>query len=881
MLTELFRRLDTPDRRVVVLSNGLTVILARHSTARLAAARAYVRAGSALEGRWAGSGLSHLLEHMIAGGGTRGLNEQKAMQRADDVGGLNNAYTTVDHTCFHVTVAPSDLPVAVEMLADWLVRPVLSESLLRRERGVILREHELDAGDAEVRLEDVHRETVYRVHPARYPTIGYPDALRRLRLADVRAYFDECFVPDRMFLVVAGDIDLDAAETLIAGRFHDLQRRPVRPIVLPEEPPIVAPRRAMATMPTASAAMVLSWLTVRPEHRDIPALAALTEILTAGDASRLVRRLRWDDGLVTGITGSHETACDAPGTLEVWMRLDADRADAAESAVLDEIAKLSETGPTKSEMQRASEHMHMGAALAMQTADGMAEALGEWFLESGSTDFGAAFLAAVERLTPADVQAAAARYCRPDACCVSIVMPESSKRVAVSSSPRRGREPILQRRLANGLTTLARQTDSDGLVGVVVVFGGGVLFESAAENGITPLAAEMAIRASMRHTAAEITELFERRSARLTAGSDTDWFGVGCVLRRQHLDELLPVFGELVVAPRFDPADLARIKPAQLDAVDRRDEAWQDELMRWADRCFFGDEPYARSEIGTRQTVESFTPKRIGAFYREACVGGNVVAALCGDLPAEEALQRLEQVLAAVPAGKYRGVPSASTTTRPLDDRLFVVKARADRQVAGVFIGYPGVSIDHPDEAALTVLKTILGGYELSSGRLFQALRGRGQDLVYEVAAHLFGGLRPGYIALTAGCEPSRVSAVYRAIRREVRAIAARSCDAAELARAKAMIRLSEFDRLQTPFELARRSALSVRFGLPADDLEQFLARVDAVAASDVLRVARQYLSAATVVVVTPDPSSVTIGLRPLPVEPDLDSAESPPPADS
>ena len=80
---------DSAGRRVIVFSNGLTAILQRHSVLPVAAVRVYVRGGSAMEGPWTGTGISHLLEHVLTGDGTTRHSEAQLLALGDSVGGAH------------------------------------------------------------------------------------------------------------------------------------------------------------------------------------------------------------------------------------------------------------------------------------------------------------------------------------------------------------------------------------------------------------------------------------------------------------------------------------------------------------------------------------------------------------------------------------------------------------------------------------------------------------------------------------------------------------------------------------------------------------------------------------------------------------------------
>src|SRR4051812_3749641 len=98
---ERFRSVNEPDEIVSELENGMTVIARRVDSPALAV-RAYALTGGVYEGKWLGGGLSHLLEHLVAGGSSLRRTEAENEQLLQQIGNNSNAYTTTDHTAFFI-----------------------------------------------------------------------------------------------------------------------------------------------------------------------------------------------------------------------------------------------------------------------------------------------------------------------------------------------------------------------------------------------------------------------------------------------------------------------------------------------------------------------------------------------------------------------------------------------------------------------------------------------------------------------------------------------------------------------------------------------------------------------------------------------------------
>src|SRR5436305_315682 len=106
---ERFRLVNQKDEIVSVLDDGLTVI-AKRVASPVVSVRAYVHTGGIYEGPWLGGGLSHLLEHLVAGGTNDRRTEAQNRDLLQSLGNDSNAYTTTDHTAYFVNTTTEHMP---------------------------------------------------------------------------------------------------------------------------------------------------------------------------------------------------------------------------------------------------------------------------------------------------------------------------------------------------------------------------------------------------------------------------------------------------------------------------------------------------------------------------------------------------------------------------------------------------------------------------------------------------------------------------------------------------------------------------------------------------------------------------------------------------
>jgi zinc protease len=171
------------------LSSGMNVIVQEDHSAPLATVRCYVRnTGSAFEGADNGAGLSHVLEHLVAGGTTTHRTEAQIREILDSLGGQTNAYTSNDITAFYIDCPGPSASVAIELVAQEMQSAVIPENEYQREMGVVQRELEMGEATRNRVLYNAMKQLMYTIHPIRHPTIGYLAVVQQIKRDEVIAF---------------------------------------------------------------------------------------------------------------------------------------------------------------------------------------------------------------------------------------------------------------------------------------------------------------------------------------------------------------------------------------------------------------------------------------------------------------------------------------------------------------------------------------------------------------------------------------------------------------------------------------------------------------------------------------------------------------------
>lgn len=218
-----------PDVRIDTLENGLRYYV-RRNTEPQDRAELYLAldAGSILETEQQ-LGLAHFVEHMLFNGTRRFPNEDlidflesTGMRFGPDV----NAYTSFDETVYTLTIPTDSAAIvqgAFDVLEDWAAYAALSDSMIDKERGVVMEEWRMSDQNAQGRIREELLPVI--LHDSRYRDrlpIGEPEIIENASYETIRTFYERWYRPDLMAVIAVGDFDPDHFESLIREHFATL-----------------------------------------------------------------------------------------------------------------------------------------------------------------------------------------------------------------------------------------------------------------------------------------------------------------------------------------------------------------------------------------------------------------------------------------------------------------------------------------------------------------------------------------------------------------------------------------------------------------------------------------------------------------------------------
>ena len=347
------------------LDGGLQVLSEWMPGLRSASLGIWVRAGSLSEAP-ADMGISHLLEHMVFKG-TRRRGAREIAIVLERVGGSLDAYTTREHTSFQARVLDEHVDLALDVLGDLVLDPLLRDEDLELEREVVLEEIATVEDTPDDLVFDLHAARLWEGHPYGYSILGTQQTVSGFRATDLRRVHDARYHPGNIVIAAAGNVEHDRLVEQIGALFSGCAT--AESPSAPPLPPAGPGRGGAERLGRSTAQTHLVWGIRTFGHRDPAryALVLLSSAFGGGMSSRLFQRVREELGLAYTVYSYQSFYHDA-GTVGVYVGTRPESADKAEAVVAEELARLAARGLTPDELADAKGQLKGQIALSMESS---------------------------------------------------------------------------------------------------------------------------------------------------------------------------------------------------------------------------------------------------------------------------------------------------------------------------------------------------------------------------------------------------------------------------------------------------------------------------------------------------------------------------------
>ncbi|NMC43536.1 MAG: insulinase family protein [candidate division Zixibacteria bacterium] len=407
--------------QVTRLDNGLKVMILENHQVPQVNLSTTVQVGAKNETDYF-DGATHLLEHLILFRGTETMTGDEVSQAMRKHGAYFNGFTSSDWTNFVISLPKEYIDYALQIHRDMLFYSNFPAAEMDKERQAIAEEINISEDEP---FNKGYRESVkilYGSHPYGKNVLGTKEKIALIPRDSVYAYYKRYYAPNNMTLVIVGDIDAAATLELVKKYFGE-----VSPGTAPQDNYVPPPTREKVVgleikKDIGQAYLLMSTVGPKADSPDQFPLDIVASLIGDGQSSRLWKKLKTELGLVYSVGFSFSTA-KYEGDITANATLDPANLTRAEQAINDVLNEIKQNGFTEDELRKAKNTIKTTHYMSMERGSDLANRyarydsfIGYQFLDS--------YPANIEKVTLAEVNAAARKYLNTDTYVKTTVVPK-------------------------------------------------------------------------------------------------------------------------------------------------------------------------------------------------------------------------------------------------------------------------------------------------------------------------------------------------------------------------------------------------------------------------------------------------------------------------
>ncbi|MEH2082993.1 MAG: pitrilysin family protein [Nostoc sp.] len=887
-----------------VLDNGLTVLTKEVHTAPVVSVQVWYKVGSRNEVKGE-NGISHQLEHLMF----KGTNDRPVQfgRLFSALGSQFNAFTSYDETAYFGTVQRDKLEALLTLEADRMENSLVGPEQLTSEKRVVISELQGYENSPGYRLSKAVMRTAFPNRAYGLSVGGTKADVEKFTVEQVRNYYQTYYSPENATLVITGDFATKPALKVVQETFGKLSQRPKKNTPLHNASRAIDNSSASSSIGDASSstpvtkkapivlkqpgsAALLQAVYPLPDikHPDVPAIDLMDAILTGGRSSRLYQALV-ESGLASSVSGGAAELIE-PG----WYEINATAAPGQElgkiaQVIQESFAKLQQQPVTSEELNRAKTQLQASYILGNQDITSQANQLGYNQTIAGDYHFIERYLAAIAKVTPAQVQKAAKTYLNPAQQTIGFFEPTQPDGKPGSSNAGSGRtvenfspgKPVDPAELAKYLPPATSETDSNkqslpeeftlknGLkvlllsdrnlptINLSGQIDAGAEFDGNQKAGLANLTANNLMNGTQTKNALTLAKTLEDLGADLSFSASREGTNISGEGLSANLPILIQTLADVLENATFpaDQLELSRQRALTSLKVQLDDPRG---LGRQVFQQAIYPENHPFHSFPTAESLKTITRDDLLGFYQTHYRPDTTTIAIVGDFDQVKVKALLNEVF-----GKWQATgkpPVLKIQTVPFPQTLTQLsKVIPGKAEAVTYIGYNGISRKDPRYYAALVLNQILGGDTLAS-RLGTEVRDR-QGLTYGIYSGFAAGINPGPFLIQMQTAPGDAQKAIASTLALLKQLREQGVTEAEFNAAKRSITNGYPVDLANPSNVSDIILDNAVLGLSRSEIREFPQRIQAVTMADTQKAIENLIKPENLVIVTAGPEdAVTKG---------------------
>jgi len=805
------------------LSNGLNVVF-KHYPGDIVGIAIFIKVGSGDEGKYLGSGIAHLTEHLTFEG------RKELEERLRQLGANSNAYTTFDHTLYFLEVPKQNWKQALEIFVSALFNPQVPQEVFEREREVVLKEEKFRDDDPSSLVFKLGFENSYISHSYKQPVIGHSYLIKKLTLQDFENFHSQYYTPNNCVISIVGDLEFSKVYKEIAEITAKLKPGFIFKNPYPYEErnfPVFYSQE----YPGKLVYVFISFPGISVFDDDLQALDMLCDYLSQGKDSPLYQRFV-KTGLCYTISCTNYTPF-LQGQVVFFAVMETKNY----SKFKEEFKKFLINFKTKSLNTHRIQRLKMRLMYEMlKSQEGVLRIAQNLARDQGITSdfrFPLFYLKKFLELKSSDIKKVAIRYLNPEIACWVELVPEKEKKTALSPASLELDFDTLT--LDNGLRLILCNRRLTGVVSIIAVFEGGVRFENNKNNGISQILVKSLITP-------DIQREFEQLGGKISPISGNNTMGFEVEVVGRNLKPALNLLANLLINPEFNFQEFEVQKNVQLGKLHDLEIDLFYQASKLLRANLFGEHPYHNTVEGSPQSINNLRINDIRDFVGRYFVPNNCVISIVGEFDASKLSKDIKKLFE---NWKKKKLDVSISEANPPSEVIFREKKIPQREVV-LEVGFIIPGLNTPDRYTADVVQTLVSG----QGSLFFNKIRRAIGAAYTLGGGVIIGPECGALVFYVATTPENKHQVREKVVEIINQLRTGDIQDEEIADAKKLLITRYNKELIENISYGFHLALEELLGKGAQNYHEYPSRIKKITREQLLDFVNKYLDPSRCVMV-------------------------------
>lgn len=644
------------------LENGLDVILHQDKSDPIVSIAIQYNVGSNRE-KTGRTGFAHLFEHMLFQE-SENVPQDQFFKKIQDAGGTLNGGTWKDGTIYYEVVPKNAMETVLWLESDrmgYLINTV-TEAAFNNQQEVVQNEKRQRVDNNPYGHEDwVLDKNIYpEGHPYNWQVIGELEDLQNATVEDVKEFYNKYYGPNNATLVLAGDFETADAKALVEKYFGEIKRREDVEPLEPQPVTIAQTVRLFHEDNFANTAQLnMVWPTTYQYTDDAYALDFLSELLSSGKKAPMYKVLEKEKELTSRYYAYNNSQVLA-GEFHVMVTANSGKSlNDIEKGMFEAFALLEKDGVTDRDVERIKAGLETGFYNGISSVLGKSFQLAQYNTFAGDPGFIEKDIENIKKVTKEDVMRVYNKYIKDKPYVITSFVPkgqmeliaenstkapvveeeikenvakviEESKEEIVktpskidrSKEPAQGVSPSLNiptswtSNLTNGMKVYGIEQNEIPTVNFSLRIDGGHLLDDMNKNGVANLMTDILMEGTKNKTPEQLQEEIEMLGANINMYTTSEAIIIRGNTLVRNFDKTINLVKEILLEPRWDEEEFARIKTSTINGIKRSDADPNAVADRVYNKLLYGENHiFSYPTSGTVASVEAITIDDLKAFY--------------------------------------------------------------------------------------------------------------------------------------------------------------------------------------------------------------------------------------------------------------------------